>query len=236
MFFTDEVFDLIVEQTNLYSVQRTAKSIGINKNDILDFLSCLLIMGVVKMSASNDYWANETRYEKVASIMARNKYKNIRRFLHFQNNDLPNNGDRFYKIRPFVELIRTQFNKIAPEGRYSIDEMMCPYKGRKAGSLRQYIKNKPTKWGFKFFVQAGVSGVIYDFHLYSGQGTFYNVDFSEKEKQFSFSEKVVVSLIKNIPGKVLSVVFFDNFFSTPNLMHYLEKGIRDLVPWRSTQR
>ncbi|CAF4773039.1 unnamed protein product [Pieris macdunnoughi] len=46
--------------------------------------------------------------------------------------------------------------------------MMIPYKGRKAGNRKQYMKDKPSKWGFKNYVRAGVSGMIYDFILYAG--------------------------------------------------------------------
>lgn len=49
---------------------------------------------------------------------------------------------------------------------------MVPYKGKKAGSLQQYLPNKPKKWGFKIFVRAGVSGFVYDFMVYTGKSTF----------------------------------------------------------------
>ena len=53
--------------------------------------------------------------------------------------------------------------KIPQEVHLSVDEMMVPYKGKKAGNLRQYLNKKPKKWGFKFFVLSGVSGMVYDF-------------------------------------------------------------------------
>ena len=47
-----------------------------------------------------------------------------------------------------------------PENDYSIDEATIPYKGKKAGNLRHYIKSKPKKWGFRFFTRAGISGIV----------------------------------------------------------------------------
>lgn len=58
------------------------------------------------------------------------------------------------------------------ETRFSIDEMIVPYKGKKVGNRKQYIKNKPRKWGFKIFVRAGTTGFVYDFLIYGGEDTF----------------------------------------------------------------
>lgn len=55
------------------------------------------------------------------------------------------------------------------ENHFSVDEMMVPCKGKKAGSLRQYLPSRPNKWEFKIFVRAGVSGFVYDFMVYTGK-------------------------------------------------------------------
>lgn len=46
--------------------------------------------------------------------------------------------------------------------------MMVSYKGKKVGSRQQYMPKKQTKWGFKLFVRAGNSGIVYDFFAYDG--------------------------------------------------------------------
>lgn len=61
----------------------------------------------------------------------------------------------------------------------SADKMM-PYKGKQAGSRRQYIKNKP-KSGLKLFLRCGISGMIYDFSSYGGNDTFREIQFTELE-------------------------------------------------------
>ncbi|XP_047103582.1 piggyBac transposable element-derived protein 3-like [Schistocerca piceifrons] len=72
---------------------------------------------------------------------------------------------------------------------------MVPYNGTRAGNLRQYIQNKPHKWGFKIFVRAGVSGVVYDFLPYTGKGMI--TDLADDEKVFGIGGQVVVTLCKN---------------------------------------
>lgn len=182
-------------------------------------------MGVVKLPAYTDYWSNLMGYEKVSNIIPLKKYQNILKNIHFNNNDEYNERDRFYKVQPLINIIcRNCLNR--EQGKcFSIDEMMIPYKGKKAGSRRQFIKSKPKKLGFKFFVRSGINRLIYNFIPYCGESTFDNFDnfhFSEYEdKFFELGPKVILALVSTIPDKILSVVFFDNFFSTPELIYYL---------------
>lgn len=95
--------------------------------------------------------------------------------MHFANNENaeePYKVGRFYKIRSFLEIVRNNYLRIPHETRFLIDEMMVPYKGTKAESRRQYIKNKPKKWGCKFFIRSVVSGIVYGFIAYGGETTF----------------------------------------------------------------
>ena len=66
-------------------------------------------------------------------------------------------------------------------------------RGRTAGTRKQYLKLKPVKWGFKIFARSGVSGMVYHFLLYGGNDTFRNIQFMDKENQFTFSSKVVIA-------------------------------------------
>lgn len=124
-----------------------------------------------------------------------------------------------YKIRPIFELIRQNCLETPPEHSYSIDEMMVPYKGTKAGSNKQYMPKKPCKWGFKMFVRSGISGVAYDFYLYSGAFTFSGLDFSKTEEAFPFSSQCVMALYKSIKEPQMNSIYFDNFFHVLSLWY-----------------
>jgi len=114
--------------------------------------------------------------------------------------------DRFFKIRPLIEKIRQVCLSIPEEGKFSIDEMMIAYKGKKAGSLRQ---EKPIRWGFKFFVRAGTSGIIYDFLPFSGENTFDKIQFTRKElEKFTFSSFCVLALCKTIKNPCSQISIF----------------------------
>lgn len=228
-FFSADIIDIITTNTNLYSVQRGAtKSINVTSNDIKDFIAITLLMGVVQMPAYRDYWSKELRYPQIADIMTLKKYELIRRYLHFtDNNDM--NDDRYFKVRPILEGIRRNCLNLTEEGKYSVDEMMVPYKGTRAGSRRQYLPKKPKKWGFKMFVRAGVSGLIYDFLPYAGEDTFRNRTFTDYENSLGLGAKVVLGLCKTIKNKP-STVYFDNFFTSLELIRHLreEYGILSL--------
>ncbi|CAK1594386.1 unnamed protein product [Parnassius mnemosyne] len=234
-FFSNDIFELIVEQTNLYSVQTDSRSINITNDDVKDFIAITLIMGVVKMPSYRDYWSRFLRYPAVADIMPLKKYEKIRKYLHFADNSNIND-DRYYKVRPIIEKIRLNCLKMKEEQRYSVDEMMVPYKGTRAGSRRQYLPKKPKNWGMKLFVRAGVSGLVYDFIPYGGEDTFRNHSFTEYEESLGLGAKVVLALCKTIEDKP-AVVYFDNFFTSLELIHHLrqEYGIFSLGTIKSNR-
>ncbi|MGH0181895.1 UNVERIFIED_CONTAM: hypothetical protein FKN15_017177 [Acipenser sinensis] len=91
--------------------------------------------------------------------------------------------------------------------------MMVPYKGRKAGNLRQYLPKKPKKRGFKLFVRAGVSGFVYDFLVYTGSSTFQGMSqVSVTEEGLGLGANVVVYLCQSISDPYDCVVHFDILF------------------------
>lgn len=222
LFFSDDIITLLVQQTNLYSTQIKGSPINITEDDIKDFLAILVLMGIVKMPAYTDYWSTKCRYEKVAGVMTLKKFQSIRKFLHF-NDNLRDDGDRYYKIRPLLQIVRANCLKVEEETRFSVDEMMVPHKGTRAGSRKQYIKNKPKKWGFKIFVRAGVSGIVYDFLVYGGEDTFRFNTFSEQENSMGLGAKVVLALAHSIHQPACKIICFDNFFTSIELLHRLRE-------------
>lgn len=227
--FGKNLIDQIVLQTNLYSVQCTGTSINTDREEMKTFLAILLRMGVMKLSAYRDYWDEDCRINVVADLMPVKRFEKLRRYVHFCDNTNIRKEDRYAKVRPLMDAVRNNLIKIEPERDYSIDEAMIPYKGKKAGNLRQYIKNKPKKWGFKFFTRAGVSGIIYDFLPYAGSATFLDMTLDENEEALGKSGQFVTVLCRSIPAGLNSEIFVDNFFCSLELIIYLNaKGFDTL--------
>ena len=171
-------------------------------------------MGVNTLPSLDDYWAMTTKCPQVASIMSSKRFRLLRRMIHFNDNSkAKDSSDRFFKVRPSVESIRKTCLSVAETNRQSIDEVMVAYKGRTAGNLRQYIKSKPTKWGYKLFSRASDDGFIHDMIMYQGQTTFssHDVSLEEDETAQAISTRVGMTLARTMRSKS-SVIYADNFF------------------------
>jgi hypothetical protein len=53
-------------------------------------------------------------------------------------------------VRLFVDSIKSRFREIEVEEYNAVDELIIPFKGR--SSLKQYVRNKPHKWGIKYLL------------------------------------------------------------------------------------
>lgn len=79
------------------------------------------------------------------------------------------------------------------------------------------MKDKPTKWGFKNYARAGMSGMIFDFVMYGGEDTFRFHKFTEKEATLGFGAQVVLALCQSIKKKP-AFLYCDNYFTSPELL------------------
>lgn len=128
--------------------------------------------------------------------------------------------DKLYKVRPLLDCLSNYMKTLEPEEYQAVDEQIIPFKGR--NHLKQYVKNKPHKWGYKVFMRAGSSGLMYDFRIYEGRGTC-------EEVGLGFSGDIVMALCQTIPEGKNFKIFFDNWFSSLQLSIALkEKGILSL--------
>ena len=102
--------------------------------------------------------------------MARSRFENVASSLHFVNNreiSEEQKDDRLWKIRPFfLQEIRKNPEKIIPKEKHSIDDVIVAFKGR--SGLKQYIRSKPNRWGYKLWARTGGSGILHDFDVYQG--------------------------------------------------------------------
>jgi len=79
-------------------------------------------------------------------------------------------GDKLRKVAPFINHFRERCRELfQPESNLAIDERLVKSKHR--SGIRQYIKNKPVKFGIKLWVIAdSKTGYTCDFIVYTGSG------------------------------------------------------------------
>ena len=206
-FSSDECFETIALQTNIYALQKDGKEICITKDELEQFFGILLFSGLYSAATYIMYWETHSRISLIADVMPRNRFETIR-----QKTD--DSCDPLYKVRPLLQSLKEGMSKLEPEENHSVDEQMIPFKGR--SSMKQYMKNKPHKWGYKVFTRAGVSGLVYDFEVYTGNKMNLGGN-------LSFSGNVVLRLVQDLTPNRNFKIFFDNWFTSVDLVHELSK-------------
>src|ERR1700731_1287047 len=80
-----------------------------------------------------------------------------------------NKIDRLRKIRYFSQQIQWQFSShFNPTQALTVDEAMVGFKGR--SELKQYIPQKPTKWGYKVWCLVS-SNYLLSFDIFEGKSS-----------------------------------------------------------------
>ncbi|XP_052130530.1 piggyBac transposable element-derived protein 3-like isoform X2 [Frankliniella occidentalis] len=216
-FISDDILQVIVDETNNYSNQRNeGEQLQLTLQELKVFLGIWIFMGICSLPSYTDYWSGITRVPFVAEAMTMLRFKLLRARLHLVDNSaIPqDNVDPLLKVRPLLNHVRAKCNALPQNTTcFSIDESMSPYKGTKAGPLRQYIKGKPHKWGFKAFMLTSSSGIVYDFLVYCGSKTF-ELEGVEVHEDLGVGGNVVYHLCKKIQKPRISGVCFDNYFTS----------------------
>ena len=87
--------------------------------------------------------------EGIGNVISRTRFEQLMRNLHFADNQEDKKSDKAYNFRSVISHFNDSFLVcVSNDSTQSVDDHMVKIKGR--SSMRQYVKNKPIKWGFKF--------------------------------------------------------------------------------------
>ena len=114
------------------------------------FLALLLNMGIIQLPDIENYWKTSwvCQIPFFSTVLPRDRFQEIFWMMHIGTaGSTPRKID---KIKPLLDILLPRFYK--PSKNLSIDEMMVGFRGR-FGS-KQYMPQKPTKWGIKAFTLA----------------------------------------------------------------------------------
>ena len=233
-FFTDEVWDLLVAETNRYAARcrqqnthpRGRPWTDVTVVDMKAFVGILFHMGICKLPELQMYWsqAYSLLAQPISELMSFNRFQQILRFLHLNDTDEQVSYDQpgydaLFKVRKLLDLITpTLMSEYHVHEELAVDEAMIPFKGRL--SFKQYMKDKPTKWGIKVFVLADSrNGYVKRIQIYTGK----NSDLSKSE--IGLASTVVLELLKGLE-QTHPKVYMDNFYISPVLFVKLwTKGV-----------
>lgn len=231
-FFDHKLVDKILAETNLYASQtNVSKPTNFSKSDIYNYMGICLMASITTNTNIRRYWNPVSGNITIQNTMGINKFEKIRQFLHFNNNEKAlSKGnqlfDRLYKIRPLIDSLINNFQKVPFQERLCVDEQICSTKIH--SYMKQYMPAKPHKWGFKLFVLCDSTGFASNFEIYSGQENKENLRLSN-EIDLGASSNVVVRLLRNVPSHQNFKCYFDNYYtSIPLIMELKNRGILSL--------
>lgn len=120
--FHREIIEEVVRQTNLYALQCDATrplSVTVTA-EMEQVIGECFYMSIHVLPKTRLYWNLQTTVEMVASTMSLNRWENIKRHLHFadNNNQVPR-GDKLFKVRPILNFLNDSFRCMP------MDEMLC---------------------------------------------------------------------------------------------------------------
>ena len=121
--------------------------------------------------------------------------------------------DRLGKVRPLIDHLSCKFSSLYnPSKDVAVDEAMIKFQGRSA--LKQYMPMKPIKRGIKVWVLAdSTNGYFSRFQVYTGR---------QDNREVGLGAYVVKTLTNELKHKN-NYVYFDNFFTSVQLLEELEE-------------
>ena len=216
-FIDDELLEKISEQSNRYFFQNKAqKNLSATPKEIEMVIGILLKMGIVKMSNIKDYWSTYTNFEPISSVMSRNRFQQLLRYIHFVDNEDPgvDKTQRLWKIQAFLEHLRQNCLKLYPEQHQAIDEMSIAYKGKRGP--RQYNAKKPKNGTLLCIAELVPVELFMILNFFSGSHP-------QPASSAGVSGDVVIRLTSTLPESTDFKIFADNWFVSLPLIEALQK-------------
>ncbi|KRZ65160.1 PiggyBac transposable element-derived protein 3, partial [Trichinella papuae] len=207
------------EMTKRYALQKRV-TVSVEEEDIEQFFGLLLFSGYHSVPSENMFWstARDLAVSIAPATMSRNRFRDLKKYFHVVDNMTLQEGDKLAKISPMYESMEKRLRQWGIFSKaLSIDECMVPYYGHH--SCKMFIKGKPIRFGFKIWMLTSSSGYPYAMQIYAGKETV--------RKNEPLGLRVVKHMVSHLNEPNKYHVYFDNFFTSPQLMKELtQRGIK----------
>lgn len=221
LFYTDEMNTMLVNQSMAYAKQHNNHGFQVSEEEMAKFTGMHVFSGYHTLPRQRLYWSadEDVVIPLVSRVMTRNRFEAIKYNLHLADNEHLDIADKSAKVRPLFEMLNRNLRQFGVfKSDLSADEQMLPYYGKH--SAKMYMRNKPVKFGYKFWVLASSTGYPFQITLYSGKD-------KTSGARDPLGSKVIHNLLAVIEHPEHHTVTFDNFFSSLHLFRQLkERGIR----------
>ena len=162
LFFTQEVLETMVTNTNKYATSKNAGIPGAGQEsrrpwkevtvpELKIWLGLIIYMSVVRLTRVDEHWTKNGEWPKhcLMKFMGFNRFANIKRFFHISppvEGPLP--MTRFFEnLEPIASIVRNNFQRTAiPATSVSIDEIIVQCTGRSKHTIM--MRGKPCPVGY----------------------------------------------------------------------------------------
>ncbi|XP_055010215.1 piggyBac transposable element-derived protein 4-like [Boleophthalmus pectinirostris] len=254
LFVTPEIEQIIVAETNREGVRRFGSDVwkSMDEVDLRAYLGLLILAGVFKSrgEAAASLWDAHTGRAVFRATMSLKTFYRYSRHLRFDDRatrGARRSADKLAAIRRVWDLWAAQLPRLYNPGRnVTVDEQLVRFRGR--CPFRQYMPNKPAKYGIKTWVACDArSSYAWKMQIYTGGknrpadcGTTTNTTTTTTtttSRNTNLATQVVLDLTEGLGGE--RTVTCDNFFTSYELARrlYLERDltlvgtVRKNKPW-----
>ncbi|XP_052076485.1 piggyBac transposable element-derived protein 4-like [Mytilus californianus] len=187
-------------------------------NELLRFVGIVIYMSVVKLSTVDKYWSTDVLYKScpIRDVMSKKRFLAILSFIQVTSPAEVDKGDKLTRMRYLLDHVKEISQSLYfPHKDISADERMVASKHKYSG-IRQFIKDKPIRFGIKLWVLAcSVTGYTWNFFVYLGKKRTNIVD---KSKGLAYT--VVTTLCEKLYGQGFRL-YVDSFYTTLHLANDL---------------
>jgi hypothetical protein len=208
------LLELLVNESEQYArIRYSDLSFKTDSEEMKKFIGILMFSGYHKLPQTHLYWdTNEdTQTTFISRSLSRERFKLIKKYIHFIDNSKEDKTDKYWKIRPLYDIMNKSLSSLGKlDDSFSIDEQMVPYTGMH--SAKQRMKDKSIRFGYKNFWLVGTSGFPYSCLPYCGAKGIGG------DPGKNLTTRVTIQLALEIEEPQLSNLYYDNWFASYNLL------------------
>ena len=204
------------------------------------FVAHLIVIGILKKNSLEQYWSRDSILNMpfFGHYMSRNCFQNILWNLYTHDPDETNpqkgeaNHDPLFLVRPMVDMMQINFHtKYRPGKELSLDESMCPFKGRI--HFKCYNPKITNRFHIKLFIVSEPStGYICGFEVYTGDASGQSQGNAQELQHAPKTSCIVLGLLDSV--QLLDMghhVYFDNYYNSPDLIDVVQE--KNACMWHS---
>ena len=223
-----EIFELFFsEDLKKYIIEATRENgLELSYEDLNKFVGILIASIVNVRKKEGDFWSRRKvlHHKLIADTLSRKEFLVIKRHLKLSKKSDQNLNNKIWRVHNVIEILKKNLQQFGFfSSKYSVDESMIKFFGR--CRFKQYMRNKPIKFGLKLWALCSISGYLFDFNIYCGKDDNF---YCEKLKNCTLGTRVVMTMLHMLLQEVSKErlknyhVCFDNFFSSPDLIVHLK--------------